>query len=153
MSVIWFIRWERFKWYLRLGPLWQLIERQRVRRELLALPGVDDLVRSVMDYRYGKYGWRVKDGILEAEVVTYGQGTPWWGPIGPLREIITRKWLTAVWMEMKGQRKPEPLSHAKPTPPPEWKEGDFYPGPFRPDYYQGSYADTEPLDDDGRTSK
>ncbi len=144
MNAVWIIRWERLKWIMRLGPLHAWIERRRVRRELLAHPGVDHLVRSVMDMRYGKHCWRVKDDMLEAQVVTHGQGAPWWGPIGPLRNITTRKWLTGVWMEHKGHQ----VSHAKlPEPFP-------YVGPDdEAGFYQGNYADTEPQDDDGRISK
>lgn len=101
-------------------------QRRRVRRELLATPGVDLLVVRVMDSRYGKHGWRVKDGMLEAEVQTHGQGEPWWGLIGPLRGAHTRAWLR------EGGRPPQ-LSHAK-VPP----------GVFG--YYEQNFADTQPMD-------
>lgn len=122
MNVIWLTRLSRWAWYLRLGPFRQWRECRRTRRELLALPGVDHLVVNVMDMRFGKYGWRVNDGLLEAHVQTHGAGTPWWGAIGPLRSINTRKWLTSVWMEYKG------VSHVKPL--------EFY-----------TPQDTKPIDD------
>lgn len=157
MNAIWIIRWERFKWIASLGPLIQWRDRRRTRRQLLATPGVDHLVRSVMDMRYGKYGWRVIDDMLMARVQSHGQGLPWWGPIGPLRSIHTRKWLTAAWMEHKGIKKEE-VSHAKvpsldASEPSAPGKNLFYSGPFEPDYYQRSYDDTEPLDDDGRTGQ
>lgn len=141
-SAVWIIRWERIKYYLRFGPFYAWLERRRVRREMLALPGVDDLVRDVMDKRYGKYGWRVSwtgrsdEFILEASVIPYGGGTPYWGPIGPLTSIHTRKWLASMWMsEVRGVK--TAVSHAKDAPyklePPE-----------QPD----PYADTQP--DEGK---
>lgn len=108
-------------------------ERRRVRRELLATPGVDLLVQRVMDERYGMHHWRVRDGMLEAEVQTHGQGTPWWGLIGPLHGEHTRAWLRA------GGRPPE-VSHAKHAEapykiePPDTERG----------YYADAYADTQP---------
>lgn len=117
----------------------QWFERRRARRELLATPGVDLLVQRVMDERYGKHGWRVRDGYLEASVQSWGQGASWWGTIGLLHDPNTRNWLRA------GGR-PAEVSHAKEAPykiEPPTEEG----------YYGRYYADTEPLDDDGRTSK
>lgn len=134
MNVIWLIRWERFKWIMRLGPLMRWRQRRNVRRVLLTTPGVDHLVRSVMDMRYGKYGWRVTNDMLEAEVASAGQGAPWWGPIGPLRSINTRKWLTSVWMEHKG------LSHAKL----DQKQTVRMPVEG---HYETHYLDTHPLDE------
>lgn len=81
----------------------QWVERRRTRKALLATPGVDLLVRRVMDERYGVHHWRVRAGVLEAEVQAGGLGDSWWGPIGPLRHASTRAWL----------RKGAPLSHAK----------------------------------------
>lgn len=108
----------------------QWFERRRARRELLATPGVDLLVVRVMDARYGKHHWRVKEGKLEAEVQINGQGAPWWGLIGPLHDPNVRVWLRA------GGR-PEGLSHAKDAPykiEPPTEEG----------YYGRYYADTQP---------
>lgn len=68
-------------------------ERWQTRRALLATPGVDRLVRTVMDKRYGKHGWRVRLGVLEANVTDPMSGQSWWGPIGPLHHAYTRKWL------------------------------------------------------------
>lgn len=138
----------------------QWFKRRRVRRELLAAPGVDLLVQRVMDARFGKHHWRVSrdpygrisHDMLEAEVQILGQGTPWWGLIGPLHAENTRAWLRA------GGKPPE-VSHAKP-----YGAGDHFADTEPPDQ-EGWYdeppdvdiepldVDTEPLDDDGRTEK
>lgn len=146
MNAVWTIRFNRLVFWLRLGPYWQWRKRRYTRRELLATPGVDRLVRTVMDQRYGKYGWRVRDGVLEAEVQTLGASNSWWGPIGALKDYNTRKWLMAQYV-----REPKPpgeVSHAKHAEAPYKIEP-----PTERQYYAQHYADTEPLDDDGRTSK
>lgn len=81
-----------------------LIDRRRARRALLATPGVDLLVRRVMDERYGKHNWRVRDDFLEALVHHRGDTHPHWGLIGPLRSHNTRAWL---------RNGGSPVSHAK----------------------------------------
>lgn len=118
------------------------LERRRARKALLATPGVDLLVRRVMDERYGKHNWRVRDDVLEALVIVPGQKEPWWGPIGPLRDRNTRVWL---------RNGADGVSHAKhPNAPYKLEPSDV---PTERNYYAQHYADTEPLDDDGRTSK
>lgn len=115
-----------------LDWLREWLERRRARRALLATPGVDLLVRRVMDQRYGKHNWRVRDGILEASMVAPWQKEPWWGPIGPIHARNTR-----IWLRDGG------LSHAKvPNAPykiesPTTEEG----------YYAQQYADTQPQED------
>ena len=106
MNALWISRWYRAKWFISLGPLREWRERRHARRLTLATPGVDKLVRDVMDARYGKYGWRVENGLLQAQVQEQG-GRPWWGLIGPIRGAHTRRWLTDIWAE---------LSHAKDAP-------------------------------------
>ncbi len=111
----------------------QWLERRRVRKALLATPGVDLLVRRVMDERYGEHNWRVRDGMLEALMIAPWQKEPWWGPIGPLHARNTRIWLR----DGAGI-----LSHAKLAPykiePPEDQAEEGY--------YTRQYADTEPND-------
>lgn len=135
MNAVWLTRWELIKWYATLGAFREWRQRRARRRALLTTPGVDHLVRTVMDMRYGKYGWRVSVDMLEARVVTHGQGVPWWGPIGPLRSINTRKWLTSVWMEHKGIHTPRPATSAPSLDASE---------PASHGYYDQNYADTEP---------
>jgi len=79
-------------------------QRYRTRKALLATPGVDLLVRRVMDARYGKHNWRVRDDQLEALVVYPGDRELRWGLIGPLHAHRTR-----VWLRNGGTH----LSHAK----------------------------------------
>lgn len=138
MNVIWTIRFGRLAWWLRLGPVTRWLHKRHVRRALLATPGVDTLVQEVMDHRYGKHEWRVANGVLEALVQTEGQGTPWWGAIGPLRSQNTRKWLANQRLAMRGIEQEAPYKIEPPTP---------YVGP-----YDHHYRDTEPFDDDGRTA-
>lgn len=150
MNATWFIRWERLKWWLRLGPLGDRRKRQRARLELLFTPGVDHLVQSVMDLRYGKHGWRVSDDMLEARVdqaQSYGAGRSYWGLIGPLRSINTRKWLTSVWMEHKG------LSHAKPLTQERTRQPDDSPIVGQAMDILDGEPDTQPLDDSKGPSK
>lgn len=119
-----------------MNPIKWLIqwnERRRVRDALLAMPGVDLLVRRVMDKRYGAHHWRVRAGVLEAEVRTEGQGDVWWGPIGPLRDANTRAWL----------RNGAPLSHAK---PPIYSPPAALLKPLENDgFMPPAYVDTTPL--------
>lgn len=125
-------------------------ERRRVRAELLATPGVDDVVREVMDLRYGIGNWRVTDGMVESRVQSAGQGVAWWGPIGRLGTIETSNWFAARWCELRGLDPPE-VSHAK-VPDPSWTPGEqadhLYSGPYDEGFYRRSYADTEPWEDD-----
>jgi hypothetical protein len=115
----------------------------------LATPGVDALVREVMDFRYGKHGWRVHDGMLESHVIEPGHSTPWWGPVGPLRSANTRRWLANIRLDMKGvgQNKPREAPYKLEAPSLDASE------PAAPRYFAHNYVDTEPLDDDGRTEK
>lgn len=71
------------------------LERRRVRRALLAQPGVDRLLRRVMDGRYGKHNWRINDGVLEVKVSDPGRRL-WWGAIGFVQAPETRDWLEQV---------------------------------------------------------
>lgn len=125
-----------------LAWLRQWLERQRARRELLATPGVDLLVRRVMDERYGKHHWRVKDGVLEALMVAPWQKEPWWGPIGPLHARNTRIWL---------RDGASGLSHAKvPEAPYKLEPVEV---PTEDGYYAQQYADTEPAEDGNKEQK
>jgi len=140
----------------------QWLERRRTRHALLATPGVDLLVRRVMDERYGVHNWRVRDGMLEAHVLLPGSKEPWWGLIGPLHARTTRIWL---------REGASGVSHAKDddidaptarvvtstTPyPPDWPDGpDREPVIFsnyeaeanEQRYYAQNYADTEPSEE------
>jgi hypothetical protein len=106
----------------------QWLERRRTRRALLATPGVDLLVRRVMDERYGVHNWRVRDGMLEAHVLLPGSKEPWWGLIGPLHARTTRIWL---------RDGASGVSHAKLEP-----IDTAYVGP-----YDHLYDDTEPSEE------
>jgi len=122
----------------------QWLQRRRTRRALLATPGVDLLVRRVMDERYGVHNWRVRDGMLEAHVLLPGSKEPWWGLIGPLHARTTRIWL---------REGASGVSHAKDAYPPDWPDGpDREPVIFsnyeaeanEQRYYAQNYADTQP---------
>ena len=111
----------------------QWLERRRARKELLATPGVDLLVRRVMDGKYGKHNWRVRDGVLEASMVAPWQKEPWWGPIGPLHARRTRLWL---------RDGASGVSHVKQPDAPYKLE------PLEIPTEERYYADTEPSEDD-----
>lgn len=141
MNIIWILRWERIKWHLQLGPLRAWIDRRRTRKALLVTPGVDRLVREVMDYRYGKHAWRVQNGILEALVQSSGQGDAWWGPIGPIRAQATRMWLANARLDMQGVRQQD---HHPPEAP--YKLEPLQ-GQTERNYYDHNYVDTEPSEE------
>ena len=122
----------------------QWLERRRTRRALLETPGVDLLVRRVMDERYGKHNWRVRDDMLEALVILPGQKEPWWGPIGPLHARTTRIWLRDGASGVSHAKLPDDLPCTRAPEPLEC----VYPGPYKVDYYKRSYEDTEPSEDD-----
>ncbi len=149
MNIEWELRLSKWAWWLRLGPLTAWRARRQARKALLATPGVDALVREVMDFRYGKTGWRVNEGNLEALVTQPGHNKPWWGLVGPIRNANTRRWLANIRLDMKGvgQNKPPEAPYKLEAPSLDASE------PAAPRFYVRNYADTEPLDDDGRTSK
>ncbi len=136
---------SRILWWLRLAPFFEWRDRQRTRKSLLATPGVDRLVRTVMDYRYGRHAWRVHNENLEALVKSNGQGESWWGLIGPLRSHHTRSWLANVSLDMNGVRQQDrhpPEAPYKLEPAQDQTEKR---------YYADAYADTEPNDLDDTT--
>lgn len=130
---------NRVMWWLRLGPFFEWRDRRRVRQALLDTPGVDRLVREVMDAKYGKHAWRVRDGNLEAMVQSEGQGSAWWGLIGPLRSRNTRSWLANMSLDLNGVGQ----SENKPAEAPYKIESPV----VRSSPYWGAYQDTIPTDD------
>lgn len=75
-------------------------DRAALRRALLAMPGVDDLIVRAMDKRYGAHNWDVVSSFDSAEPMLVakvrGPAGEYWGPIGPLTAERTRGWCTLV---------------------------------------------------------
>lgn len=81
-----------------LANLWAAVkatqEQHAMREATLAHVGVDRIVRRTMDWRYGRFGWRVQDDMLEV-LATDHAGRVWWGPVGPIIAPETRAWVSA----------------------------------------------------------
>lgn len=84
------MRWLANLWAAVTADATQRLQRERT----IAHVGVDRIVRRTMDWRYGRYGWRVHNDMLEVLAIDHA-GQQWWGPVGPIIAPETRAWIAA----------------------------------------------------------